>query len=42
MMTTPAMRVLLDPAHFIMERKMLHGIKQRAERRTPTPTSSEE
>lgn len=42
MMTTPAMRVLLDPAHFIMERKMLHGIKQRAERRTPTPTSSED
>jgi hypothetical protein len=25
-----------------MERKMLHGIKQRAERRTPTPTSSKE
>lgn len=26
------LRVLLEPAHFIMERKMLLGIKQRAER----------
>lgn len=34
MMTTPVMRVVLDPAHFVMERKMLHGIKQRAERKT--------
>lgn len=42
MMTTPAMRVLLDPAHFLMERKMLHGIKQRAERATLMPASSDE
>jgi len=34
MMTTPVMRAVLDPAHFVMERKMLHGIKQRAERKT--------
>jgi hypothetical protein len=34
MMTTPVMRAVLDPAHFVMERKMLHGIKQRAERET--------
>jgi hypothetical protein len=26
-----AMRLVLDPAHFIMERKMLYGIKRRAE-----------
>jgi hypothetical protein len=26
-----AMRLMLDPAHFIMERKMLYGMKRRAE-----------
>ena len=33
------MRVLLDPAHFIMERKMLRGIKQRAEQQMALPAS---
>ena len=41
MMTTPAMRLLLDPAHFIMERKMLRGIKQRAEREMIAAPSEE-
>jgi hypothetical protein len=28
----PAVYLMLEPAHFVMERKMLLGIKQRAER----------
>ena len=31
-----ATRLVLESAHFLMERKMLMGIKQRAERRRPT------
>lgn len=31
------MRALVDPAHFVMERKMLYGIQQRAERAAPPP-----
>lgn len=31
LVTTLLNRILLEPAHFVMERKMIHGIKERAE-----------
>lgn len=35
------MRLMLDPAHFIMERKMLYGLKRRAERPVPAAAPAE-
>lgn len=32
-------RLVFEPMHFVMERKMMEGIKARAEGRPPTPTS---
>lgn len=42
MMTTPLMCLVLDPAHFIMERKMLRGIKRRAEQEATASHSQPE
>jgi hypothetical protein len=37
-----AMRLMLDPAHFIMERKMLYGIKHRAEQAVSSPAPDDD
>lgn len=34
---SPLFRLVMGPGHWLMERKMLHGIRTRAERTTPSP-----